>query len=170
MSINKIRDSLGQLTSFSDEATKKHFNADSGNLTSRILESITQPHKSLQDVLRANLNTFHTGLERGQILLNNLSKSGLPTDPQTLLKASATEKTSADNPFDLLRDLLNYFDKLVRVSSAIYKEGQDYMPTVTNVYNDKITELFLELSKIQSDFVDNETQLSNLNKELEKCK
>jgi hypothetical protein len=145
MSIDKISDSLNKLTSFSEESFKQHFDSRSGSLNSKSLETITQPHKSLQDVLRANLNTFHTDLERGQILLRNLSKSGLPTDPQTLLKASATEKPSADKPFDLLRDLLNYFDKLVRVSSAISATTEDYMPTVTEFYNDQIKYLYNEV-------------------------
>ena len=41
---------------------------------------------------------------------------------------------------------------------------------ITNVYNDKISELFLELGKMQSDFVDKETHINNMNKELEECK
>lgn len=142
MSISEISDSLNKLKSFSYEATNKHFNADSGNLAPRILDSITKPHQSLQEVLKVNLETFHRGLEQDQILFKHLSKFGLPTDPQTLLKASATEKPSEGKPFDLLRDLLNYFDNLVRVSSAIFNQGQDFMPTVTEAYNNQIKYLY----------------------------
>jgi hypothetical protein len=145
MSISQIRKSLGQLTSFSTQATKRHFDSKYGNLDPKILDKSTQPHKSLQDVLRANLETFHIGLETDQIHIKHLSESGLPNNPNKILEASATENPSADQPFDLLRDLLNYFDKLVRVSRAISNEGQDFMPTVTNVYNDQITYLYNEV-------------------------